>query len=257
LGNGDGTFQTAKKFSSGGNLAASVVVADLNGDRKPDLIVGNECASTCFIGSGIVDVLLNVTGIFTSTRLASNLSPSIYGQRVAFSAAVVPLEESTPTGQVVFNGKDIYGYTFVIGRARLDSSGVATLIKSNLNANAYQVTAVYSGDTMNQGSRSPVLNQLVTETTSKAQISSSLNPAMQAQVVTFTATITSPTVTPTGPVTFSVGKHVLGTAQIVPWAHKATFATSTLPVGSTTVTATYFGDSNVAKSSASLLQVVH
>ena len=52
------------------------------------------------------------------------------------------------------------------------------------------------------------------------------------------------------------GETVLGAAQIVPWAHKATFATSSLPVGSTRVTATYYGNSNVAKSSASIVQVV-
>jgi hypothetical protein len=257
LGNGDGTFQLPLKFKSGGHVAESVIVADLNGDNKPDLVVGNDCASSCFIGSGIVDVLLNATGIFTSTKLVSSRNPSFYGQAIAFSATVAPFEPSTPTGQVVFKAKDIYGYTFVIGRATPNNSGVATLIKSNLNANAYQMTAVYLGDTKNQSSTSSVVNQLVRETASNAQISSSPNPSAQGQIVTFTATITSPTVTPTGPVTFSVGKQVLGTAQIVPWAHKATFAISTLPVGSTRVTATYYGNSNVGGSSASLIQVVH
>jgi len=100
------------------------------------------------------------------------------------------------------------------------------------------------------------LNQVVRETTSRAVLNSSLNPAKQGQLVTFTATITSPTVTPTGPFTFTVAKQVLGTAQIVPWTHKATLAISTLPVGSAMVTVTYLGDSNITKSSASLTQTV-
>jgi Bacterial Ig-like domain (group 3) len=69
------------------------------------------------------------------------------------------------------------------------------------------------------------------------------------------AKITSPTVIPTGPVTFMVGKKVLGTAQL--GSGKAKFTTSTLPPGSTKVTATYYGDSNIAKSSASVVQRVH
>src|SRR5579863_3305714 len=44
LGNGDGTFQTAVTYGSGGLEAISVAVADVNGDGKPDLLVANECA---------------------------------------------------------------------------------------------------------------------------------------------------------------------------------------------------------------------
>jgi hypothetical protein len=38
LGNGDGTFQPAVTYGSGGQVADSVAVADLNGDGKPDLL---------------------------------------------------------------------------------------------------------------------------------------------------------------------------------------------------------------------------
>lgn len=43
LGNGDGTFQPALTFSSGGFYAIAVLVADINNDGKPDLIVANGC----------------------------------------------------------------------------------------------------------------------------------------------------------------------------------------------------------------------
>jgi hypothetical protein len=145
-----------------------------------------------------------------------------------------------------------WGYS--IGTATLNSSGVATLTKSKLNADAYPLTAVYRGDANNLGSTSAVVNQVVTETTSSATLSSSPNPSTSGQAVTFTATIASPTVKPTGPVTFAVGKTVLGTVQLS--GGKAKFTTSTLAVGSTKVTATYYGDSNIAKSSASVTQTV-
>ena len=155
-----------------------------------------------------------------------------------------------PTGRISF----IWG-TNIIGIAMLNSNGVATLTMSNLNAHPYPLTAVYSGDPNNGPSASPIVNQVVKQTTSFATLISSPNPSTQGQAVTFTATITSPTVMPTGPVTFAAGKTVLGTAQLS-GGGKAKFTTSTLAVGSTEVTATYYGNSNIAKSSGSVAQNV-
>ena len=60
LGNGDGTFQPVVSYRSGGEYALTVVVADLNGDQKPDLVVANA-------SSGSVGVLLgNGDGTFQS-----------------------------------------------------------------------------------------------------------------------------------------------------------------------------------------------
>ena len=41
LNNGDGTFQTAVTYSAGGSATASIAVADVNGDGKPDVLVVN------------------------------------------------------------------------------------------------------------------------------------------------------------------------------------------------------------------------
>jgi len=185
----------------------------------------------------------------TSTSFASSLNPSTYGQSITWTATVTSSGSITPTGKVNFTWS---GHT--IGAATLNSSGVATLTKSNLNADAYPLTAVYAGDAANLRSTSAVLNQVVLETTSAATLTSSPNPSAQGQAVTFTATLTSPTVKPTGPVTFTAGKTVLGTAQLS--AGKATLTTSSLPAGTNTVTVTYQGDSNIAKSTASVTQVV-
>ena len=65
LGNGDGTFQTAVVFESGGGGATSVAVADVNGDGKPDLLVANFCATTSNCANGTLSVLLgNGNGTF-------------------------------------------------------------------------------------------------------------------------------------------------------------------------------------------------
>jgi hypothetical protein len=46
LGNGDGTFQTAVTYGTGGYEAERVAVADVNGDGKPDIVVTNACGAT-------------------------------------------------------------------------------------------------------------------------------------------------------------------------------------------------------------------
>ncbi|MGC2057556.1 MAG: VCBS repeat-containing protein, partial [Candidatus Sulfotelmatobacter sp.] len=82
LGNGDGTFQSAVSYNSGGYYSIAVKVADLNGDGKADLIVASLCNdnSNCDLGS--VGVLLgNGDGTF---QAASSYSA---GGRSAYSAA--------------------------------------------------------------------------------------------------------------------------------------------------------------------------
>jgi hypothetical protein len=98
------------------------------------------------------------------------------------------------------------------------------------------------------------VNQVIQETTSSASLISSQSSSTHGEAVAFTATVTSPTVVPTGPVTFAAGKTVLGTAQLS--NGKAKFTTSSLPTGSNTVTATYLGDSNIAGSTATVTEVV-
>lgn len=58
LGNGDGTFQTAVPYWSGGGEAMSVVVADVNADGRPDVLVANYYGSGAYLFEGEVGVLL-------------------------------------------------------------------------------------------------------------------------------------------------------------------------------------------------------
>jgi hypothetical protein len=65
FGNGDGTFQAAVSYDSGGIGSTSVAVADVNGDHKPDLLVANNCGAGCSSPKGSVGVLLgNGDGTF-------------------------------------------------------------------------------------------------------------------------------------------------------------------------------------------------
>jgi hypothetical protein len=214
-----------------------------------------EVETLCFYNSSIWTPSLTppapcTAGGSTPTTLTSSLNPSTYGQAVTFTATVTGTGSVAPTGTVVFSWSGN-----VIGTATLNGSGVATLTKSDLNADSFPLVATYKGDANNLGSTSAVVNQVVEQTTSTATLTSSPNPSAIGESVTFTATITSPTVKARGPVTFTAGTTVLGTAELG-WNNEAKISVSSLPAGSTTVTATYAGDSDIKGSSVSVTQVV-
>jgi len=75
LGNGDGTFQTAVPYGSGGIAPDSVAVADVNGDGKPDLVVANGCAAGAPCNSTSAGVY---NGGFGSVGVVINTSTPIY-----------------------------------------------------------------------------------------------------------------------------------------------------------------------------------
>ena len=158
LGNGDGTFQTAVTYASGGYRAQSVAVTDVNGDGKPDLMLANRCADSSCTTNGTVGVLINTSFTPTKTTLISLQNPSNFGQAVTFTATVIAqrgFDKGTPTGTVSF-----YDGTTNIGNSNLNS-GVATLTTSMLAEGTHSMTTTYNGDTNFLPSTSPVLYQVV------------------------------------------------------------------------------------------------
>ena len=64
LGNGDGTFQAAVTYRTGGLYTFSIVLADVNGDRRPDVVVTTStfiCESNTCRRVGVVAVLLGLS----------------------------------------------------------------------------------------------------------------------------------------------------------------------------------------------------
>ena len=80
---------------------------------------------------------------------------------------------------------------------------------------------------------------------------SSLNPSNAGQSVTFTATVSSGSGTPTGTVTFKDGTTALGTVALS--AGQAQLSISTLGAGSHSITAAYSGNTSYSASTSSVL----
>ena len=250
LGNGDGTFQPPTRNNSGGDEADGIVVADVNGDSKPDLIVANAFRDGFDISSGVIGVLLGTARWASTTSLSSSRNNSLYGQAITLTANVKSAGGITPTGAIEFqnNGKWI--------GAGVLSGGLATLTKPHLPAGALSLTAIYSGDTQSLRSVSAPLIQTIRPATTRTMLTSSLNPSAQGQAVTFTVQVTSSTAQVTGTVTFTAGTTVLGTLTLT-LKGKASVTTSALPKGSAEITAAYNGTANISKSSGSLTQIVN
>jgi hypothetical protein len=181
----------------------------------------------------------------TSTSLASSANPSVFGQTVVFTATVSGAA-SIPIGSVTF--KD--GGT-TLGTAALNAGGVATFSTGGLAVGTHSLTAAYSG-----GTTSNPLSQAVTKAASLTTLSSSANPALVGQTVTFTATVAvvAPGVgTPTGSVTFNDGNTVLAAVPLS-GTGSATYQISGLSAGAHSVSASYQGDTNIAPSQADIDQ---
>lgn len=86
-------------------------------------------------------------------------------------------------------------------------------------------------------------------------LTSSLNPAMAGQSVTFAARLSATSGTPTGTIQFLDGTNLLST-QTVSSAGSTSFTTSSLTVGSHTISANYEPTGSFDPSTASLVQVI-
>ena len=99
---------------------------------------------------------------------------------------------------------------------------------------------------------------ITSQVPSTTSLTSSANPSVYGDSVTFTATVASGAdAVDDGAVQFSVGGAPLGAPVDVDAAGVATVTTSTLGVGSHTITAAYGGTATVAESSNTLTQVVN
>jgi len=191
----------------------------------------------------------------TSTVVTASANPSVYGQSVTFTATVSAAlpGSGTPTGTVTF----MDGST-TLGSGTLDGSGLAKISTRTLAVGSHSITASYGGDANFITSTSPTLNQAVNQDGTSTVLSSSVDPSVYGQSVTFTATVSAAAPgsgTPTGSVTFMDGSTALGSATLS--SGKASLKTSSLAVGSQAISAVYGGDGNFTTStSAALTQTI-
>ena len=191
-----------------------------------------------------------LTATTTNLTPAPTPNPSVYQEPVTLTATVSSSAGAPPNGENV----TFMSGTTALGTAPL-TSGVASLTTTALPTGTDSITAVYSGEEDFAGSTSAVVSQTVNKASSSTTLKSSLNPSAFGQSVTFTANISGQfSGVATGTVTFNNGSTSLGSATVS--SNMASLATTTLPVGTDSITAVYSGDTNFANSTSNTVSQV-
>ena len=240
----DGTTTLGSAAVSGN--AASLTTSSLAaGKHSITATYGGDSSLTGSTSSVLSQVVTNST---STTTLVSSVNPSEFGKAVTFTATITSTA-GTPTGTVQFlNGATVLAKVTI-------SSGSAKYTTAKLPAGSNTITALYSGDSSSSGSTSAAVDQVVLALTT-TKLTSSPNPSSNGQAVVFTAKVASTSGTPPNGeiVTFKQGTTVLGTGSLNDGS--ASFTTSTLKVGTTSVTAEYGGDASSAGSTSKAVSQV-
>ncbi len=247
LGNGDGTFQPAVIYDSGGGNPNSIASADLTGHHLADILFVECPINGCGTANEQVGILLHVGSVATKTSAVSSLNPSVFGQTVTFTATVTS-GSGTPSGTVEF-----FDGSALLGTGTLTNG--STTNSQSLGAGSHSIVALYQGSLTYNSSLSQPLNQVVNPATTATSLASSGNPILVGHRVSYTATVTPQAGGPmSGTVTFTDGASQYYTDIE---GNQATITIKYRTNGVHTVTATYAGDSNnVASTSAPLAEDV-
>jgi hypothetical protein len=232
----DGGASLGTVALSGGS--ASLTTASLTtGSHSITASYGGDAT---FAGSTSAAITQTVNKASTTTALTSSPNPSSSGQSVTFTVTVTP--SLGPTGTVeFFDGGNSLGTVALSG-------GSASLTTAALAVGTHSITATYSGNTNFSSSASSPLTQAVGVIGTATALTSSLDPSVFGQAVTFVATV-NPSSGPTGTVQFFDGVNSLGTVALS--GGTASLTTSALAVGTHFITATYGGDASYGGSTSS------
>ena len=246
-GNGDGTFSLLAGAPTTGTTPVAIVAGDFNADGKTDFAVTNKSDNTVTIMLGSGSGTVFTAG--TSSPFAVGTTP------VAITAGDFNGDGSVDLGVANSGSKNVS----ILLNQVTDTATVSMTGISIPGNGTHNVEASYPGDTNFNASISAKVGLTATNITTSTLLSANTTSPSYGQQVVLTATLqTSPTnvgsLTPTGNVTFKDGGTTIGTVAVT--GGVATFNTTTLAVGTHSITASYAGDTNFLASASPALGVI-
>lgn len=235
---GAATSPSTSSLSTGDHTVGAVYSGDVN-----------------FLASTAATRTQSVDKAATTTALTSDISPTVHGQTVTFTAQVevVAPGVGAPAGGVQFN---VDGQPF--GTAVPLTGDTATLAIANLSTANHTIDATYNGNADFASSSSAALTHGVDKAEASVDLSTSEANAVAGEPLTFTADVSAVgpgAGTPDGTVQFAVDGVNLG-GPVTLTGGTATSPTANLDAGSHLVTADYAGDDNFGGAMDSLTQNV-
>ena len=233
---------------NGGPSTAEVAASSLG--AGPQTIAATYKGNPDFSGSDdTASPYVQDVQIGTTTAVSSTPNPAASGQSVTFSATVTANSGTFDNGgavQFLVDGT-VYGTPVPV------NGGQASISDAGLSVGTHTIGATYSGDT-DFGSSSGTASRVQTVTSQTATttaVSTSPNPSLLGQWVTFNATVTANwgTFDDGGTVQFYVdGKPFEGQVPL-DGNGQASVSDMALTLGTHAITATYSGDSGFGGSS--------
>jgi hypothetical protein len=197
--------------------------------------------------------VVNTAAATPAITPTSSRQPASTTQSMTFTATITV----ATSGTIAF-----YDGGTLLGSGSI-ASGRATLTAAGLTAGSHAITARFQGNASAPPVISAVLVQSITSSgwkdrTSTVALVSSANPSALGTTVTFTATASGTSGTPTGRLLFMVDGLVTGDPTgIAMTSGQASVAVPALNGGRHKVTATYLGNSNYRGSTGALTQTVN
>jgi hypothetical protein len=262
LGKGDGTFQPAVAYGSGGDYAFSVAVADINGDGKLDVLVANAYANTGCCLPGPLGVLLgNGDGTFQSVipySPGASLGPiALADVNGDGKLDVVTTSGNTNAMVLLGNGDGTFQAPVFYGTGGVGANGIAVADVNGDGRPDVMVTNRCSNTNPNcpHGSVGVLMNDTGPHSPTTTSLVSNVNPAAVNQQVIYTATVTNQS---SGPLAGTVAfKHGTSATTVKLVGDQAVYRVTYSGSGTHPITATYSGDAdNATSTSATLIEYV-
>ena len=241
------------------NHSSGTLTATLSG--------GTHLITTTYLGTDLFSpggpLVQTMTAATSTTTLDTSVDPSVFGQTVDFTADVTSACAGGVAGSVQFTADG----SPLGGPQSVGASGQVSVSTSTLAVGAHDIEATFSSTNPDVAGSSDSLTdllrpagQLVSPAATTTTLATSVDPSEFGASVTFTATTT---VDPpgagsvTGTVQFQDDGADLGAPQALDGTGQASYTTSTLSVGTHTISATYTSDTpDFTGSTGSLMQVV-